>query len=139
MTPTTITGPLHAHGVRTPEEYLAKQRQHLQELRIARSAQGFRDPWIAIARPAAFISGGRWVLMCACGNAPSVDPDWLLAACFECGAIYHAFELPAERTTIERLLLERPQMRNRNWRAPETVEDLAAENEEHLSSLPTLD
>lgn len=138
--PTIITGPLHAHGVRSGEEYLAKQRHHLGELRQAYPAYTWREPWTAIARPQAFISGGRWVVMCGCGNAPSADVEWTLAACFECGAIYYAFDVPTDRLEIEALLLARPEMRTRNWRPPETVAFLAAENVEYLSvKLPTLD
>lgn len=129
--PTIITGPLFAHGVRTPEEYLARQREFIAQMRAAHPAYRWLDPWDAIGRPAAFISGGRWVLMCACGNAASVDPDWRLAACFECGAIYRSIELPADRAAIEAVLLRRPEMRTRNWRLPETLAFLEAENEEH--------
>jgi len=76
------------------------------------------------------VSGGYWVVMCVCGNAPSAHPDWHLACCFECGAIYRYLDVPIDRAEIESVLVRRP-MAHRHWVVGETVADLARENAAH--------
>ena len=131
MTLHEIGRPLHAHGVRTPGEYRERQRIHLAELRRARPAIVWGEPHDAIVQPLPFVSGGRWVVQCPCGNAPSADPGWRLACCFECGAIYADLAFPLEIAWIEALLLARPAQQNRHWFPHESVADLARENTEH--------
>lgn len=125
--PTTITGPLHAHGVKTAKDYLLKQAAHIRDLQNARPDGPWGAPHPVTAPVDALVSGGRWVVVCPCGNAPSASPDWQLACCFECGAIYHP-TFPVEREALEALLLARPVTRTRNWAPPESVADLTVEN-----------
>lgn len=130
-TPSIITGPLHAHGARSPEEYLLMQARHVDQLRRAYPQHGWREPWTYVGEVVAWISGGRWVITCECGNAPSASVDWNLAACFECGAIYRDVKFPDDRERLEQLLLARPNRQNRHWLPRETAADLADENRRH--------
>lgn len=122
--------PLHVHGAATPAEYRAAQRRFLANRRQARpDLPTPRQPRPAAGPPPeAFVSGGKWVIRCSCGNAPSVHPDWRLALCFECGASYEGVVIPAQRRAIEQALLTRPQARQRHWTPGETADDLTAEN-----------
>jgi hypothetical protein len=79
-----------------------------------------------------FVAGGRWQLRCTtpeCGNCPAVQPEWGLALCWDCGAIYEGLSVP-DAEAIERVLLRRL-MVHRNWMPPETVADLERENLAH--------
>lgn len=76
----------------------------------------------------ALISGGKWLVRCVCGNAPSVAPEWRLALCFECGAVYEDLVLPDAQPDITAALLERPSPSQRHWTPGETADDLRAEN-----------
>lgn len=58
-------------------------------------------------RPTAYVSDGRWVCDCSCGNSPSVDPEWRLAVCFRCGAIIRPL-VPPDVGAAEAALLARP-------------------------------
>jgi hypothetical protein len=131
-----ITGPLHAHGARSPEEYLEKQRAHLAQLRAAYPQHGFGEPAVSALTALAWVSGGRWVVTCPCGNCPSADPEWRLAACFECGAVYRGVAFPAARQRIEALLLARPHRQNRHWLPQESVAALERENHAHGHEVP---
>lgn len=91
----------------------------------------WRDPWPAPDRLAAYIGAGAWRVRCACGEAPPTHPDWRLACCSGCGAIYEDVIFPKTAAAIEVILLKRPQPIQRNWRAPETVADLVAQNKAH--------
>ena len=74
--------------------------------------------------------------ICACGNAPSVDPRWNLACCFECGAVYTNLVFPASWELVERVLLSRARMSERNSLPGETLSSLSAENEAHGDDVP---
>ena len=60
----------------------------------------------------------------------SVDPDWRLACCLECGAVYEGavLLLPSDRPAIVAALVQRPQAATRAWIAPQSAADLLAEN-----------
>lgn len=136
LAPFTITGPLHAHGVRTAEEYRAYQAHHIRQLQAARPVGPWGDPHAVTDPIVAVISGGRWVVICVCGNAPSASPEWRLACCCECGRIYEAVSFPENREAIEAVLLLRPVSRTRNWVPSETVADLEHENVAHGHGVP---
>lgn len=70
--------------------------------------------------------------MCACGNGPATSPEWQIACCFSCGAIYRDIEFPGDVEGILSKLKVRP-MPNQNWFKGETVEKLEQENAEHMS------
>lgn len=77
------------------------------------------------------INHGRWVGLCPeCNSGIMTDPLWTEARCFDCGAVFHDVVWPKDRETIEELLLLRP-VSNQNWKATETVSELAAQNIEH--------
>lgn len=71
---------------------------------------------------------GRWLGDCPCGDAPVVDPEWSLACCLYCGAIYRNIVMPDDAKDVESVLMERPHQLNRFWFTHETVADLRAEN-----------
>lgn len=130
-----IIGPREGHAhqhVRTAEDYLALQAKYLAQHRAA--GVDVAVPHEATLEElatasAAYITFGQWKLDCACGNAPSVSVDWDLACCLECGAIYRGgLWFPEDRILIEEALLRRALRRNRNWRWPETLAFLLAEN-----------
>lgn len=80
---------------------------------------------------------GRWLGDCPCGDAPVIDPDWSLACCLSCGAIYRTIVLPKGAADIETALLARPYPLNRFWFPSETVADLQAENAAHAVASTT--
>jgi hypothetical protein len=77
----------------------------------------------------AWIAGGKWIVTCTCGNAPSVSPEWNIARCLECGAYYQNIVWPEDMAMIESLLLVRPAIQ-RTWRVGETTDQLIEENTE---------
>jgi hypothetical protein len=91
----------------------------------------------------AYINAGRWVAECPAGDggALCVDRDAPYFLCCVCanagnhGQWYQVrFPLPADE--IEQVLLARPEVNgwdapSRNWRAPQTVDDLRKENRRH--------
>lgn len=111
---TVIGTPLHAHAARTPGEYLDKQREHLRQSKQLRPDYAWGDPTESKEQIEAFVSGGRWVVMCCCGNAPSASPEWSLACCFECGLIYRDIVFPRDREAVEQAMLAQP-MHERQW------------------------
>lgn len=131
-----IGRPLEAHGARTPTEYRARQAQHIADIKVARPELAWRDPFLSSETPTPFVSGGRWVVMCGCGNAPSYDPDWRLALCFECGASYERVPPPDRSDHGEAVLMARPAMTQRHWLVGETLRDLIAENIAHGDAVP---
>jgi hypothetical protein len=104
----------------------------------------YRREHIAMPRPPmgpvpAFVNAGRWLVRCACGDAPMAHPDWPEVRCFNCGAIGGHVIWPAERADIERVLLARPRAVNRNWMPGESVEDLQRENRDHGMAVRCVD
>lgn len=102
-----IGNPEIAHGVDSPEAY----REHA---RVFLAKAGMVDVLHEVAeRPAAFVSDGRWVCGCACGNGPSAHPEWGLAICLECGAVLRP-RFPRDWRVVETVLLERPEPHQRH-------------------------
>lgn len=134
--PQTIMAPLHVHGVRTEAEYRQQQRDKLAQARHFHPQFEWPDPWESKEVPTVFVAGGKWLVKCDCGNYPSVHPDWRLALCFECGAIYEGLTMPDNAEDIEAVLVERPHPANRAWLPSETVNDLIAQNVEHGVTVP---
>ncbi|MGE0464598.1 MAG: hypothetical protein AB7Q16_24790 [Vicinamibacterales bacterium] len=133
LAPRCLKSARHVHpGVRTPAEYHARQAQAITEGRRLYPELPWRDPWHSLERPPVFVSGGKWLIECACGNCPAVAPEWEgLACCYECGAVYTGLVLPPEADEIERLLVARPRLGNRNWVPGEPLELLRLENRMH--------
>ena len=84
----------------------------------------------------AYVNEGRWVVDCPCSSAQlacRTDPRFF---CYECGnswadGKWATVIWPAEQDEIERLLLQRPDPRTRNWEPQESSFDLAVENYDH--------
>lgn len=132
-----IGRPLEAHNVATPQAFLAAQTAAIAGNLAARPGMTWRPPFDAIAAPqlgGPFINGGRWGVWCPCQGLASYDPDWQLACCFNCGAIYRLAP-PEGWARAEALLMGREQMVNRHWLPyggfglpPESLEDLLRDN-----------
>lgn len=84
----------------------------------------------------AYIGCGVWRIECACHEAPHTDPEWKLACCFGCGAIYENVVFPERWRDIEKLLSMRRLQQHRNWIQPETFEELIAEQRAFGDPLP---
>lgn len=131
-----IGRPEQAHRVKTPEEY----RQKAQAFLLRHGASPVLRE--RTEQSPAYVSDGRWVCDCDCGNSPSVSPEWGMAVCFECGSVWQP-TMPADYREAERILLARSSVFNRHYfptdhlarrrglvRA-ETVADLRRENRAH--------
>lgn len=115
-----IGRPLHAHKVTSPEEYEAWARRRLEK-------RGHRWHGIRLAQltghglspdAPAFVSDGRWVVQCVCGNCPSASPEWGLAICGECGlTIEPTFPKDWERAEAALLARPHPSLRHYFWHA----------------------
>jgi len=131
LPPTIIERPLQRLGVRTPAEYRARQAHFLALNRVALPDRTHSEPWESAAPITAHVGVSAWRVVCACGDAPPADPDWHLACCSACGAIYVNVVFPEDREALEAVLLKRARFADRNWRAPWTVADLQAQNVDH--------
>jgi hypothetical protein len=132
-----IETPTEVHGVASAVEYRALLEYAMNEKRT----HGF--PVSAVFEDAtdllAYITAGRWAVDCptilpsgdVCGATNSAHPTWLLACCFSCGACRVNLIFPANRVDIEAALNLRPLPMNRNWRTPETLAMLLADNTAH--------
>lgn len=129
-----IGRPGHQHNVPTRAAYAARQAAFIQAGRVRYPRLTWRDPVTVDDPIPAVISGGFWIVHCPCGNGPAADPEWRLACCFECGAMYTSVVVPAAWRGIESALLERSEMATRNWLPGETVGDLQRETLAHEGS-----
>jgi hypothetical protein len=75
-----------------------------------------------------FIAQGVCYVACPCGDCPFADPEWQLACCLLCGAVYRTIVVPADFAAIEAALMRRPMPINRNWQPAETYAAIVAEN-----------
>lgn len=118
-------------GCTSPEAWVGMLAQHFREF----TRQYPLKPCGTLHRETAsgypLVRHGIWKLACSCGEHPVYSPEWRLACCFYCGAVYEGVEPPPAMAEIERVLLLRPQMTTRNWCHPETVDDLRQENADH--------
>lgn len=111
--------------------FLAWHAQQITTRRIARV-------WKSDVRLQARIEHNRWIVDCqACSTSENhrgafTHPEWKIACCAECGAVYDNVEFPLRpvRLEIERILLFRPR-ENRNWFPWESTIDLIQENKIH--------
>lgn len=134
--PKCLLGPHHVHpGVNTERQYRLAQAKAIRDGQERYQNLEWRQPWLYLgAAPEVIVSGGRWLIRCAtpeCGNYPSASPEWRLALCYDCGAIYEGLIFPDDIAEIERLLLLRPTLSTRNLLPTDTVAQLERENAEH--------
>lgn len=120
----TITGPEVAHRVGSPDALLAKLKAHLDTVGLD------PRPWTGEA-PYVFVSEGRAVINCECGNGPQVSREWCLAVCFACGYVYRAFKFPVGWSDIDMLMSVRPR-RYQNVEIGDSIEALSEENRARL-------
>ena len=79
----------------------------------------------------AYVGNGCWRIHCRCGERTHTDPDWGIACCFGCGAVWTRVTFPEDWRAIEVLLAKRAVQGTRNWQAPETLDDLKLEQLAH--------
>lgn len=113
------------HEQRTPERLRYFQRAHLARNPAAHEPTEFSEE-----KPA-YIGNGAWRIHCRCGERTHADPEWKLACCFGCGAIWTNVVFPENWQAIEDLLSKRVLQGTRNWQPPETYDDLVAEQVQH--------
>lgn len=134
LVPDYLLGPHHVHpGVNTEADYRRQQAETIARGRALYQNLPWRDPWRWTGSlPSVRVAQGAWQIECAtgCGNFPSVSPEWGIALCYDCGAVYEDIMIP-EAAEIERLLVRRQRLANRNWLPGETVADLARGNAAH--------
>lgn len=124
--PPYLKDPRHVHsGVTTPDEYRVKQVEVMANLRTAGLSVPSEPFDAGVAQ--AVVSGGKWIVLCVCGNGASAWPAYRIARCCECGAVYNV-TMPDDAAEIERILCARPTLGTRHWAPPSTITDLAAEN-----------
>lgn len=117
-------------GCSTREKYVAR---HLHEIAAKRAAFPSLDFKVFDAPTGAvpLVTGGKWVVICECGDAPMASPEWDEARCFACGAVYRSLAWPPDRKAIEHELVARPSALVRAWLPNESVDDLRQQNADH--------
>lgn len=122
----------HEHGVRSDAEWAAKQQAFMARS-VAAGLSEATELFDVDAPVVAFIHTGCWSAECPCGNGLRVEPEWRIARCFACGAVYRHVVLPTadERLNIEHVLRARPHRQHMNWLPGETCLALALENAQH--------
>lgn len=109
--------------VETVEDFYGWQAEHLQ-------ARGIARRWDSEVHPRAYVNHGRWLVQCSCGNGAFTHPEWRVACCAECGAVFRGVVFPENRAEIEAVLLKRPMRKSHNWDG-EPLLALKAENVLH--------
>ena len=84
----------------------------------------------------AWVSGGRWIVMCPCGGAQLAAREDHRFFCVDClnaqvGGQWRTVAWPEDAEAIETALLARPAPETRTWLPTETLTDLLAENADH--------
>jgi len=103
----------------------------LQQAEYVSRNPALSDPREIATEKLAFIGNGCWRIHCECGEATHTDPEWGIACCFGCGAIWTNVVFPENWRAIEDLLVQRRLQASRNWEAPETIETLTEEQIAH--------
>lgn len=108
--------------VQAPTDFLAWQAEHVARRGIARVVGVSADVW-------ARVNHGRWLADCQrCGQGMFTHPEWRIACCAECGAVYRGVVFPEAIADITRLLLQRPRRDTQNWEPGESLTRLRFEN-----------
>jgi hypothetical protein len=138
-----IEGPIERLGVRTPAELRRFQQTCLDRANVRRRLRSpevrLLEPFLALEPPHVFIGQGAWRVTCACGEVPPADPNWKLACCAGCGAIFEGLQFPDNREQIEAVLSLRRDPTTRNWRAPWPVDLLIRQNLKNHMPVPAGD
>lgn len=130
LNPSFLMTARHVHPrVNTEADYRARQAEALAALARAYPNLPWQGARVVAELPSAFVSGGRWLVECSCGNCPALAPEWGgLALCYECGAVYEGVAQPVDAEEIERLLVARKHPSMRYWNPTQAVETLRADN-----------
>lgn len=115
----------------TRAQYAARHAEQMANMRSDLPALDIQEPFLSSEHPQPFVAGGKWIVLCECGDAPMASPDWDEARCFNCGAIYRGLPWPEDRAGVEAALIARPFAAMRAWLPKETVSDLIAQNIAH--------
>lgn len=124
-----LARPQQALGVSSATLYAERQARVLADMKAAFPMLSIGDPWNAPDGAIAWAAGGKWIVTCICGDAPIASPEWDIARCLACGAVYRNILWPEDREALENVLCVRPSFQ-RTWRPPQTLDDLRAENAE---------
>jgi len=113
-----------ALSVASPVAYRAWHQRSLHD-----AAMVHESSVVLVAR----IDHGRWIVDCLCGAGVYTHPEWRLACCVDCGAIYHDIVMPSAPAiaALTRLLLARARRENQHWSPGESLDRLKAENLAH--------
>lgn len=124
--------PKHLHpNVSSPQDYVQAQATSIRSKMAAFPNLHWQLPFRHVGDPVPVkVSESCWQLVCSCGNTPMYDPEWALACCYTCGAVYDQGP-PKDWREIERVLLNRPNQINRHMLVGQTLDELRAENREH--------
>jgi len=85
----------------------------------------------------AYINWGRWVADCPdCNGAEIVSKAEKKLWCLSCNNVYndgkcYSVTFPKNTEAIEKIILARPNLENRNWEVGETVTELKKQNKVH--------
>ena len=123
----TITGPEYAHRgemVKNAQDLILKHAAKM--LSVGLRQIGHQGP-----PPLVYVSEGRAVFDCICGNGPSASREWGLAVCFRCGLLYTRLAFPLNWDDIDMVLSIR-RRKLQNMRVGETLATLSEENREHF-------
>lgn len=112
------------------KDFLAQYWSQYQEGKPMPKTDGARK----VARPT--VNHGRWVWDCLnpdCSSALVVSANDRNIICVKCGSPenggqFYRLRFPVDKDVIERALVARPHMRNRNWVMSESATDLYREN-----------
>lgn len=74
---------------------------------------------------------GRWIVGCPfCKSAEKAADEFMCSNCHNEAVAWKPMPVawPKNQKEIEKLLMERPEIKTRNWSPTETIQDLAREN-----------
>lgn len=119
-------------GIITASSGLRKSEPEIRRI-MQRQAAYFRKKVLTGPVPLVpRVNHGRWQVMCPCGAGVLADPDWQYAYCTDCATQHPvAWEPKGQRKKLARVLVVRPDKRNRNWFPGESEKSLKAENKDH--------
>ena len=123
-----LTAETYFRGINRPEARKRLRDRHLV-LNVEESNKTLR----------AEINHNRWLVNCTnCNNAEFLFSDkkfWCTLCKNEAiGGKLYKVKLPKNKIQIETLLEPRP-IPNRSWKYPETINDLAKENKQHIKEI----
>lgn len=121
------------HGVKSADNYMRSHAAFIARL----AKRGARFMVHDITEPIqARIDANRWLVDCECGNCCASDPEWGIACCYACGAVYRSVSFPDDRELLESVLVERKGLMQRAWEPGETLATLVAENRSIGADVP---